>query len=72
MREDLRDEIRKLAESKKYEYILVESSGISEPLPIAMSFVFNDSKFLGNFARLDSIVTVVDAFNFFDQLKSVE
>ncbi len=62
----MREEVRKLAESKKYNYILIESSGISEPLPIAMSFFFDDNKYLGNLARLDSIVTVVDAINFFD------
>jgi G3E family GTPase len=66
LREDLLIEVRKLAEEKRFDYLLVESTGVSEPLPIAETFAFTDEdgKSLSDFARLDTLVTVVDAFNF--------
>jgi len=66
LREDLLIEIKKLAESKKFDYLLIESTGISEPLPIAETFTFPDEEgnYLSEYAVLDTMVTVVDAVNF--------
>ncbi len=66
LREDLLIEIRKLAEERRFDYLLIESTGISEPLPVAETFTFRDEegKGLSDVARLDTMVTVVDAFNF--------
>lgn len=66
LREDLLEEVSKLAQEKRFDYLLVESTGISEPLPVAETFVFADETGhgLGESARLDTMVTVVDAFNF--------
>lgn len=62
LREDLLEEITKLAKSKKFDYLVIESSGISEPLPVAETFTFQDEsgKSLSDFAKLDTMVTVVD------------
>ena len=66
LREDLLVEIKRLAEERRFDYLLIESTGISEPLPVAETFVFEaeDGTSLGSVARLDTLVTVVDAFNF--------
>ncbi len=66
LREDLLLEINKLAKQNKYDYLIIESSGISEPLPVAQTFTFEDEygKSLSEFATLDAMVTVVDAQNF--------
>lgn len=67
LREDLMLEVTKLAREKRFDYLLIESTGISEPLPVAQtfSFVSEDGTIdLGRHARLDTLVTVVDAFNF--------
>ena len=66
LREDLLVEITKLAREKRFDYLLIESTGISEPLPVAETFTFEDEngKSLSQVARLDTMVTVVDAFNF--------
>lgn len=66
LREDLLVEVRKLAEEKRFDYLLIESTGISEPLSVAETFTFTDEngKSLSDFARLDTLVTVVDAYNF--------
>lgn len=62
----------KLANEKRFEYLVIESSGISEPLPIAETFTFEDEegKCLGDYARLDTMVTVLDAANFFNEFTS--
>ncbi|MCA9487024.1 GTP-binding protein [Candidatus Woesearchaeota archaeon] len=74
LREDLLVEIKKLAEEKKFDYLVIESTGIAEPLPVAETFTFANEKgnSLSDFARLDTIVTVVDAFNFFNDFYSKE
>lgn len=67
LREDLMIEVEKLAKMGKFDYLLIESTGISEPIPVAQTFSFasGDELFdLTQFSRLDTMVTVVDAFNF--------
>lgn len=66
LREDLLIEIKRLAEAGRFDYLLIESTGISEPLPVAETFTFRDENdaSLSDIARLDTMVTVVDAFNF--------
>jgi len=66
LREDLLTEVSKLAHEGRFDYLLIESSGISEPLPVAETFTFEDETGarLNEFARLDTMVTVVDAHNF--------
>ncbi len=66
LREDLLVEVSNLAREGRFDYLLIESSGISEPLPVAETFTFAamDGSNLADFARLDTMVTVVDAFNF--------
>lgn len=67
LREDLLKEVANLAREGRFDYLLIESTGISEPLPVAETFTFTDEqgRSLGELARLDTMVTVVDAFNFF-------
>jgi len=67
LREDLIEEVGKLAHEGRFDYLLIESSGISEPLPVAQTFTFIDEDgkaILGDVSRLDTLVTVVDAYNF--------
>jgi len=66
LRDDLRTEIQRLAEEGRFDAILIESTGVAEPMPIAETFAFadDDGTSLGDIARLDTMVTVVDAFNF--------
>jgi G3E family GTPase len=66
LREDLLIEIQRLAREKRFDYLLIESTGISEPLPVAETFTFRDEQgqSLSDIARLDTMVTVVDAYNF--------
>jgi G3E family GTPase len=66
LREDLLIEIEKLAKANKYDYLVIESSGISEPLPVAQTFTFADENghSLGEYAKLDTMVTVVDGSSF--------
>lgn len=74
LREDLLIEIRKLAEDEKFDYILIESTGVSEPLPIAETFTFEDENgvSLSEVARLDTMITVIDAVNFLKDFKSLD
>ena len=66
LREDLLLEVNKLAKDGKFDYLVIESTGISEPLPVAETFTFADEHgvSLSDVARLDTMVTVVDAVNF--------
>ncbi len=66
LREDLLQEIGKLAQAGRFDYLLIEASGISEPLPVAMTFTFpfSDQPSLTEIARLDTLVTVVDSASF--------
>jgi G3E family GTPase len=66
LREDLLVEVTRLAKERRFDYLLIESTGISEPLPVAETFTFaaEDGTSLADLARLDTMVTVVDACNF--------
>lgn len=66
LREDLLVEVANLAKEQKYDYLLIESTGISEPLPIAETFTFEveEGKSLKDLATLDTMVTVIDCYNF--------
>lgn len=67
LREDLIEEVAKLALEKKYDYLLIESTGISEPLPVAQTFWFESDELqvnLSDVCQLDTMVTVIDAMNF--------
>ncbi|MFD4030036.1 GTP-binding protein [Streptomyces sp. NPDC058637] len=70
LRDDLLEEVDRLAREGRYDYLLIESSGISEPMPVAATFSFprDDGATLGDLARLDTMVTVVDAANFLPEL----
>lgn len=70
LRDDLLDEVERLARAGRFDYLLIESSGISEPMPVAATFAFarDDGASLADLARLDTMVTVVDAVNFLPEL----
>ncbi len=74
LREDLLAEIDRLAKENRFDAILIESTGIAEPMPIAETFSFSDDEghALADVARLDTMVTVVDAFNFLRDYASAE
>ncbi len=74
LREDLLIEIKKLAAEGKFDYLLIESTGISEPLPVAETFLFEDDQgqTLSTSARLDTLVTVIDGFNFLKDYQNAE
>jgi len=65
LRQDLIDNVTQLAAEKRFDYLLIESTGISEPMPVATTFVTEHGQNLGSVARLDTLVTMVDAANFF-------
>ena len=75
LREDLMIEVERLAKEDRFDYLLIESTGISEPVPVAQTFSFVDEENgidLSRFSYVDTMVTVVDAFNFFKDFGSPE
>lgn len=74
LREDLLKEVRKLACEGRFDYLLIESTGISEPLPVATTFEFRDEfgQSLSDMAKLDTMVTVVDASTLLKDCSSQE
>lgn len=75
LREDLMLEVEKLAKENRFDYLLIESTGISEPIPVAQTFSFvneDENIDLSRFSYIDTMVTVVDAFNFFKDFGSAE
>lgn len=75
LREDLMIEVERLAKENRFDYLLIESTGISEPVPVAQTFSFVDEENgidLSRFSYVDTMVTVVDAFNFFNDFGSSE
>jgi len=75
LREDLMIEVARLAEENRFDYLIIESTGISEPLPVAQTFSFEDD--LGQYSLkdisyIDCMLTVVDAFNFLNDFSSAE
>jgi G3E family GTPase len=74
LREDLLEEVAKLARDGRFDYLLIESTGISEPLPVAETFTFRDEnqQSLADIARLDTMVTVVDGINFLLDYQAAE
>ena len=75
LREDLMIEVKRLAKENRFDYLLIESTGISEPVPVAQTFSFESedgSIDLSKFSYVDTMVTVVDAFNFFKDFGSPE
>ena len=75
LREDLMIEVERIAKENRFDYLLIESTGISEPIPVAQTFSFMDGENgidLSQFSYIDTMVTVVDAFNFFRDFGSPE
>ena len=74
LRDDLLAEVSRLAQEQRFDYLLIESTGISEPIPVAQTFTFEDAEgvSLGQLARLDTMVTVVDAASFRRDYRAAE
>jgi G3E family GTPase len=74
LRDDLLKEVRALAESDRFDYLLIESTGISEPLPVAATFDFRteEGESLSDVARLDTMVTVVDTVHLLKDYSSID
>jgi G3E family GTPase len=75
LREDLLVEVQRLAKENRYDYILIESTGIGEPVPVAQTFTYVDEANgidLSAICRLDTMVTVVDAYRFWHDFSSGE
>jgi G3E family GTPase len=75
LREDLMIEVERMAKEDRFDYLLIESTGISEPVPVAQTFSFVDEENgidLSRFSYIDTMVTVVDAANFFNDFGSPE
>lgn len=72
LREDLLEQVAELAAERKYDYLLIESTGIGEPMPVAATFAHTDEegRSLSHVAQLDTMVTVVDAASFFAHMES--
>jgi len=74
LREDLLEEVARLAGEGRFDYLLIESTGISEPMPVAATFLFEDidGHSLSSLARLDTMVSVVDAATFLERFDVLE
>lgn len=75
LREDLMIEVKRLAAEGEFDYLLIESTGISEPVPVAQTWSFEDAdgaSSLADISYIDTMVTVVDCFNFFKDFSTVE
>lgn len=74
LREDLLLEVGKLARENRFDHLVIESTGVSEPMPVAETFTFEDEegRSLGDVAAIDTMVTVVDAPNFLRDFSSTE
>jgi len=75
LREDLLKEVERLANENRFDYLLIESTGISEPLPVAQTFTYQDTNNnidLSSISKLDTLVTVVDCFNFIKDYSSID
>jgi G3E family GTPase len=75
LREDLLKEVEKLAKENRFDYILIESTGVGEPVPVAQTFTYIDEEQgidLTQFCKLDCMVTVVDAYRFWHDYSSGE
>lgn len=75
LRADLIAEVERLATAKRFDYLLIESTGISEPVPVAQTFSYSDEATgidLSRFSYIDAMVTVVDCFNFIRDFGSVD
>ena len=74
LREDLLKQVHELANEKKFDYLLIESTGISEPLPVATTFDFRDEEgqSLSDVSRLDTMVTIVDVANLIKNYSSID
>ena len=74
LREDLLIEVAELARQNRFDYLLIESTGISEPMPVAATFLFEDidGHSLSSLARLDTMVSVVDASTILDRFEVLE
>ena len=74
LREDLLKEVSKLAKQNRFDHLVIESTGVSEPMPVAETFTFEDEEgaSLGDIAQIDTMVTVVDAPNFLHDFETKE
>ncbi len=74
LREDLLLEVGKLARENRFDHLVIESTGVSEPMPVAETFTFEDEdgQSLGDLAHIDTMVTVVDAPNFLNDFSTME
>ena len=74
LREDLLIEVARLASEGRFDYLLIESTGISEPMPVAATFLFEDidGQSLSSLARLDTMASVVDAATFLDRFDHLD
>jgi G3E family GTPase len=74
LREDLLLEVGKLAREGRFDHLVIESTGVSEPMPVAETFTFTneDGRSLGDIAEIDTMVTVVDGYNFLRDFSSLE
>ena len=74
LREDLLEEVGRLARDGRFDYLLIESTGIAEPLPVAETFTFRDEQgqSLADVARLDTLATVVDGVNFLEDFHAAQ